>query len=191
MDSQRYLWYFPNLIVFNSFSAKYCFIWAQTHSETKASFMMHRATGVPNSIWRKMALIAWWISSPSLHVLQARLCALTILTLDSGSASWFISVSLLQLPAACFSNYTNRAPTELYHHLSPCMASHGLHDPLKREEISVYSLEVQTFFASGGASTSELSWSCCLVFPRGSISAVPIDVFSMIIPLQKTNILLW
>jgi len=70
------------------------------------------------------------------------------------------------------------------------MASHGLHDPLKREEISVYSLEVQTFFASGGASTSELSWSCCLVFPRGSISAVPIDVFSMIIPLQKTNILL-
>lgn len=57
------------------------------HLETKASFKMHRATGVPNSSGGRWHWLCDGYLVPLSYALgAARLCALTVLTLDSGSA---------------------------------------------------------------------------------------------------------
>lgn len=111
-----------------------------------------------------MALVVWWISSPSLHVLQV--LPGCVLSLFWHWIQDLILINFYLTATATCSLFFRIAQTKPSYRAAPSAfhmrgLSWAASDPLKRE-ILVYGLEIQAFFASGGADTSELNWGCCL-----------------------------
>lgn len=138
----------------------------------------------------------------ALHI--TRMCALTVVRLSTQDLhpDSFLSHSdiylqlilqIMQTKAFC---RTVPSAFPRYGH------SKAVSDPLKVKEILVDGLEILRFFCllQGCSTSTELSDSCCLVFPRGSISAVPIGVqhdhstpkeqFSVVMKERRKSILL-